>query len=113
MIFKLLRSVEISVASSEAAGEPAARQVLRVYVAVGRPEGFEEGRVGSNVALLSVRVSFLGCFAHRFRLGIAVGKEKFLNDAREAIGAMMNTQVEADDVQREQGPWASGHRLLA
>ncbi|CAE7672178.1 sal3, partial [Symbiodinium pilosum] len=34
-------------------------------------------------------------------LGIAVGKEKFLNDAREAIGAMMNTQVEADDVQRE------------
>ena len=106
MIVKLLRSVEISVASSEAAGEPAARQVLRVYVAVGRPEGFEEGRVGSNV-------SFLGCFAHRFRLGIAVGKEKFLNDAREAIGAMMNTQVEADDVQREQGPWASGHRLLA
>eukprot|EP00435_Cladocopium_sp_Y103_P024454 s1906_g6.t1 len=34
-------------------------------------------------------------------LGIAVGKEKFLNDAKEAIAAMMNTQVEADDVQRE------------
>eukprot|EP00913_Durusdinium_trenchii_P031742 g29727.t1 len=34
-------------------------------------------------------------------LGIAVGKEKFLNDAKEAINAMMNTQVEADDVQRE------------
>mmetsp|Transcript_76341 Transcript_76341/g.182761 ORF Transcript_76341/g.182761 Transcript_76341/m.182761 type:complete len:1118 (-) Transcript_76341:59-3412(-) len=34
-------------------------------------------------------------------LGIAVGKEKFLNDAKEAIGAMMSTQVEADDVQRE------------
>ena len=34
-------------------------------------------------------------------LGIAVGKEKFLNDAKEAISAMMNTQVEADDVQRE------------
>jgi len=34
-------------------------------------------------------------------LGIAVGKEKFLPDAREAITAMMSTQVEADDVQRE------------
>mmetsp|Transcript_46029 Transcript_46029/g.82878 ORF Transcript_46029/g.82878 Transcript_46029/m.82878 type:complete len:1117 (+) Transcript_46029:122-3472(+) len=34
-------------------------------------------------------------------LGIAVGKEKFLPDAREAIAAMMNTQVEADDVQKE------------
>merc|ERR1719440_302439 len=34
-------------------------------------------------------------------LGAAVGKEKFLPDAHEAISAMMNTQLEADDVQRE------------
>eukprot|EP00440_Ansanella_granifera_P037021 gb/GFBE01040173.1/.p1 GENE.gb/GFBE01040173.1/~~gb/GFBE01040173.1/.p1 ORF type:complete len:1119 (+),score=434.13 gb/GFBE01040173.1/:1-3357(+) len=34
-------------------------------------------------------------------LGIAVGKEKFLPDAKEAIQAMMNTKVEADDIQRE------------
>lgn len=34
-------------------------------------------------------------------LGIAVGKERFLPDAREAIAAMMNTQTEADDVQKE------------
>lgn len=34
-------------------------------------------------------------------LGIAVGKEQFLPDAREAIGAMMSTNVEADDLQRE------------
>lgn len=34
-------------------------------------------------------------------LGIAVGKEKFLPDAREAIGHMMNLSAEADDLQRE------------
>jgi len=34
-------------------------------------------------------------------LGVAVGKEKFLPDAREAIAAMMNTQTEADDIQKE------------
>mmetsp|Transcript_118291 Transcript_118291/g.381826 ORF Transcript_118291/g.381826 Transcript_118291/m.381826 type:complete len:1124 (+) Transcript_118291:91-3462(+) len=34
-------------------------------------------------------------------LGIAVGKEKFLPDAGEAIAEMMNTPLEADDVQRE------------
>merc|ERR1719359_2111173 len=34
-------------------------------------------------------------------LGIAVGKEKFLPDAREAIHAMMSTTLEADDVLRE------------
>eukprot|EP00928_Gymnodinium_smaydae_P026158 TRINITY_DN20620_c1_g1_i1.p1 TRINITY_DN20620_c1_g1~~TRINITY_DN20620_c1_g1_i1.p1 ORF type:complete len:1148 (+),score=364.28 TRINITY_DN20620_c1_g1_i1:100-3444(+) len=34
-------------------------------------------------------------------LGIAVGKEKFLPDAREAITEMMKTQMEADDVQRD------------
>merc|ERR1712190_226210 len=34
-------------------------------------------------------------------LGIAVGKERFLPDAREAIAEMMKTPLEADDVQRE------------
>mmetsp|Transcript_72305 Transcript_72305/g.157002 ORF Transcript_72305/g.157002 Transcript_72305/m.157002 type:complete len:1097 (-) Transcript_72305:209-3499(-) len=34
-------------------------------------------------------------------LGIAVGKEKFLPDAKDAISEMMKTQLEADDVQRE------------
>jgi len=34
-------------------------------------------------------------------LGLAVGKEKFLPDAREALSEMMNTPLEADDVQRE------------
>jgi len=34
-------------------------------------------------------------------LGIAVGKEKFLPDAREAIGQMMTMNLEADDLQRE------------
>ncbi|CAE8709034.1 unnamed protein product, partial [Polarella glacialis] len=34
-------------------------------------------------------------------LGIAVGKEKFLPDARDAISEMMKTPLEADDVQRE------------
>lgn len=34
-------------------------------------------------------------------LGIAVGKEKFLPDAGEAIQAMMKTQLQDDDIQRE------------
>lgn len=34
-------------------------------------------------------------------LGIAVGKEKFLPDAREAVTEMLKTPLEADDVQRE------------
>jgi len=34
-------------------------------------------------------------------LGIAVGKEKFKNDASEAVQEMMKTPLEADDVQRE------------
>eukprot|EP00406_Dinophysis_acuminata_P058007 CAMPEP_0179276760 /NCGR_PEP_ID=MMETSP0797-20121207/34745_1 /TAXON_ID=47934 /ORGANISM="Dinophysis acuminata, Strain DAEP01" /LENGTH=1120 /DNA_ID=CAMNT_0020985329 /DNA_START=47 /DNA_END=3409 /DNA_ORIENTATION=+ len=34
-------------------------------------------------------------------LGIAVGKEKFLPDAREAIQEMMKTTLESDNVQRE------------
>lgn len=34
-------------------------------------------------------------------LGIAVGKEKFLPDAREAITEMLKTPLDADDVQRE------------
>lgn len=34
-------------------------------------------------------------------LGVAVGKEKFLPDAREAIGEMLKTTFEADDLQRE------------
>jgi len=34
-------------------------------------------------------------------LGIAVGKEKFLPDANEALSEMMKTSLEADDVQRE------------
>mmetsp|Transcript_36902 Transcript_36902/g.95239 ORF Transcript_36902/g.95239 Transcript_36902/m.95239 type:complete len:1129 (+) Transcript_36902:187-3573(+) len=34
-------------------------------------------------------------------LGIAVGKEKFLPDAGEAIQAMMRTQLQDDDIQRE------------
>jgi len=34
-------------------------------------------------------------------LGIAVGKEKFLPDAREAIAEMLKTPLDADDVQRE------------
>merc|ERR1719210_2105051 len=34
-------------------------------------------------------------------LGIAVGKEKFLPDAKEAIAEMMKTTLGADDVQRE------------
>merc|ERR1719367_286329 len=34
-------------------------------------------------------------------LGIAVGKEKFLPDAQEAVAEMLKMPVEADDVQRE------------
>jgi hypothetical protein len=34
-------------------------------------------------------------------LGIAVGKEKFLPDAQEAVGEMLKTPMEADDLQRE------------
>lgn len=34
-------------------------------------------------------------------LGLAVGKEKFLPDARDAIDVMMKTQLEADNIQRE------------
>eukprot|EP00401_Gymnodinium_catenatum_P082994 CAMPEP_0117560190 /NCGR_PEP_ID=MMETSP0784-20121206/53748_1 /TAXON_ID=39447 /ORGANISM="" /LENGTH=1103 /DNA_ID=CAMNT_0005357591 /DNA_START=91 /DNA_END=3402 /DNA_ORIENTATION=- len=34
-------------------------------------------------------------------LGLAVGKERFLPDAREAVGAMLQTQVDAEDIQRE------------
>merc|ERR1719223_2702271 len=34
-------------------------------------------------------------------LGVAVGKEKFLPDAREALMAMMTTTFDADDIQRE------------
>jgi len=35
-------------------------------------------------------------------LGIAVGKEKFLPDAREAVGQMLNTQLDdEEDIQRE------------
>lgn len=34
-------------------------------------------------------------------LGIAVGKDKFLPDAQKAVAEMMNTPLEADDVQRE------------
>mmetsp|Transcript_24483 Transcript_24483/g.70279 ORF Transcript_24483/g.70279 Transcript_24483/m.70279 type:complete len:1125 (+) Transcript_24483:112-3486(+) len=34
-------------------------------------------------------------------LGLAVGKERFLPDANEALTAMMTTPLEADDVQRE------------
>jgi len=34
-------------------------------------------------------------------LGIAVGKEKFLPDAKEAVGEMLKTPMEADDLQRE------------
>lgn len=33
--------------------------------------------------------------------GLAVGKEKFLPDAREAIGQMLSLNLEADDVQRD------------
>ncbi len=35
------------------------------------------------------------------RLGVAVGKEKFCADAKEAISAMISTPLEADDPQRE------------
>merc|ERR1719343_498461 len=34
-------------------------------------------------------------------LGLAVGKEKFLPDAREAVSEMLKTPLEADDLQRE------------
>jgi len=34
-------------------------------------------------------------------LGLAVGKEKFLPDAQEAVGEMLKTPLEADDLQRE------------
>jgi len=34
-------------------------------------------------------------------LGLAVGKEKFLPDARDAIAEMLKTPLDADDVQRE------------
>merc|ERR1719394_843065 len=34
-------------------------------------------------------------------LGTAVGKEKFLPDAREAIAAMLKSQESADDLQRD------------
>jgi len=34
-------------------------------------------------------------------LGLAVGKEKFLPDANQAITEMMNTQLEPDNIQRE------------
>merc|ERR1719188_208350 len=34
-------------------------------------------------------------------LGLAVGKEKFLPDAKEAVAAMLQTPLEADDLQRE------------
>lgn len=34
-------------------------------------------------------------------LGLAVGKEKFLPDAREAVAEMMKIPLEADDIQRE------------
>lgn len=34
-------------------------------------------------------------------LGIAVGKEKFLPDASEALSEMMNSSLDSDDVQRE------------
>jgi hypothetical protein len=34
-------------------------------------------------------------------LGVSVGKERFLPDAREAIGEMLKTTLEGDDVQRD------------
>ena len=34
-------------------------------------------------------------------LDVAVGKEKFAADAQEAFGAMLNTSLDADDLQRE------------
>merc|ERR1719282_1550081 len=34
-------------------------------------------------------------------LGIAVGKEKFLPDAQQAVAEMLKTPIQADDLQRE------------